>query len=326
MKKLTILGTGAWGTALASILGKHVEQTYMWSFLQEETKDINKTEMNSRYLPGIHLPHVTATTSFSEALENSDIIISVVPSFAIRQTWDQIKTYLPQDKPFINASKGVEKDTHLLPYQLFHELFINDQNYFSLCGPSFAIDVAEGKPTAVNLAGKNEELANNIINQFKNDTFHMRYSNDVIGAELGSIVKNVIAIASGMVLGKGFGPNTQALVVVEGMNEMMLLGNKMGSHEETFLGLSGLGDLLLTAMNDQSRNMNFGIELGKGISLDQALKDQKGIAEGYYTALSLNFLMQKYSAKLPLCAMMVDILINKKPVQECFDQFMKEIF
>jgi glycerol-3-phosphate dehydrogenase (NAD(P)+) len=326
MKKLTILGAGAWGSALAAVLGKNFDTTFIWSYLEDEANDINKNKVNSNYLPGVLLQNVTATTSIETALQDSEIIISVVPSFAIRQTWTQVKNIVKNNHIFINASKGVEKDTHFLPYQLFEELFGQEMSYFSLCGPSFASDVAEGKPTAVSLAGKDQKKAEEVIKNFKNGTFHLRYSDDVIGTELGAIFKNVIAIASGMVLGKQFGPNTQALVVVEGMKELRELGEKMGAKQETFFGLAGLGDLLLTAMNNQSRNMNFGIELGKGISLDQALKDQKGVAEGYYTTLSLDYLMKKYSISLPLCSMMADILLKKMPIQKRFDQFMQSIF
>lgn len=326
MKKLTILGSGAWGTALASVLGRNFPQTVVWSYLAQEAQDINDHQMNSKYLDGVILHNVKATTSLEEAMKDVDVILSVVPSFAIRETWNQIKALRHEDQIFINASKGIEKETHLLPSQLYAELFGSIDHYFSMCGPSFAHDVAAGKPTAIDFAGKNKTEAEEIIKAFKNETFHLRYSDDVVGTELGAIVKNVIAIASGMVLGNGYGANTQALVVVEGIHEMMEIGEKMGAKKETFLGLSGLGDLLLTAMNQQSRNMNFGVELGKGVSLAEALKDQKGIAEGYYTTQSLEYLMGKYNLSLPLCSMMVDILIKKEPIKERFNEFMRSIF
>jgi glycerol-3-phosphate dehydrogenase (NAD(P)+) len=200
MKKLTILGSGAWGTALASVLGRNFPETVVWSYLAQEAQDINDHHMNSKYLGGVVLKNVKATTSIEEAMKDADIVLSVVPSFAIRESWKQIKTTKPEDQIFINASKGIEKETHLLPSQLYSELFGNTDHYFSMCGPSFAHDVAEGKPTAIDFAGKNKTEAEKIIKAFKNETFHLRYSDDVIGTELGAVVKNVIAIASGMVI------------------------------------------------------------------------------------------------------------------------------
>ncbi|MEO6508618.1 MAG: NAD(P)H-dependent glycerol-3-phosphate dehydrogenase, partial [Patescibacteria group bacterium] len=187
-------------------------------------------------------------------------------------------------------------------------------------------DVAEKKPTAVNLAGSNKEAANDVIKAFRNETFHFKYSSDVIGTELCAVMKNVVAIASGMALGVGYGPNTQALLVVEGINEMMALGKAVGAKPETFLGLAGLGDLLLTAMNEKSRNMHFGMELGKGMNIDEALQHQKGVAEGYYTLLSIDYLLQKYNLSLPLSRMLMDILIKKIPLKERLDQYLKELY
>jgi len=326
MAQLTILGSGAWGTALASVLENQFDKTVIWSYIEQEADEINAKHASSRYLPHVVLKHVRAVTSLKNALTGADIIISAVPSFAIRMTWEQAKQFLSPKIPFINASKGVEKDSHKLPYELYEEIFQTKDNYFSLAGPSFAEDVAEKKPTAVNLAGKDKECARSIIKKLQNKTFHLRYSDDVVGTELGAVMKNVIAIASGMVMGNNFGPNTQAIVVVEGIKEMMALGKEMGAKEETFLGLSGLGDLLLTAMNNKSRNMNFGIELGKGLPLDEALLDQKGVAEGYYTTFSVDYMLQKYKVSLPLCSMIVDILIHKRPIHERFTQFLGEVF
>lgn len=325
MKRIAILGSGAWGCSLASVFGERFEKVILWSYLEAEADSINQRK-ESVYLPNVPLPNILATTSVEEVIKDSSIVVSVVPSFAIRKVWTNIKPYLSKDSMFINASKGIEKDTHLLPYQLFNEIYNTDANYYSMCGPSFATDVAHGKLTAVNLAGKDEEKARAIIKQLQTGTFHLRYCNDVIGTELGAVLKNVIAIASGMVLGMGHGSNTQAVIVVEGIREMMKLGKEMGAQKDTFLGLAGLGDLLLTAMNSESRNMSFGFELGKGMHIDTALKHQTGVAEGYYTAFSLEHLLKKHALKLPLFQMIVDVLIAKKPAQDCLKNLFKELF
>lgn len=326
MKNLTIIGAGAWGTALASVFSTNFEKVLIWSYLAEEAVLINDKSENSTCLPGIKLQNIEATNSLINAVKDADVIISVIPSFAIRETWIQVIDNIKPGSIFINASKGIEKNTHLLPSQLFSELFKDKCSYFSLCGPSFAVDVAEKNPTAVILAGKDKLIGEDIISKLRTDSFHLRYSDDVIGTELGAVLKNVIAIASGMVLGKGYGPNTQALVVVEGINEMIQIGIAMGAKTETFLGLAGLGDLLLTAMNDKSRNMHFGMELGKGVLLEDALKHQSGVAEGYYTSFSLKYLLERYSLNLSLFAMMVDILINRESPSERFDRFFKQLF
>ncbi len=325
MKQLAVIGAGAWGTTLASIFRDKFTKCTIWTFLAEEEKMINELKENKLYLPGMPLD-IRATTSLPDAVKDADIIISAVPSFAIRKTWMQLSKIIKSGSVFINASKGIEKDKHLLPYEIFQELFEDKIHYMALCGPSFAVDVAKGSPTAVNLAGNDRDFTQKVISKLNTDTFFMRYSDDIIGTELGAVLKNVIAIASGMVIGMGYGQNTQAIVVVEGIKEMMILGELMGGKSETFLGLAGLGDLLLTAMNAESRNMTFGYELGKGMQINDALKDVKGVAEGYYTTFSLDFLLQKHKLKLPLFSTMVDTLVNKHSFKDTFSQLLTELF
>jgi glycerol-3-phosphate dehydrogenase (NAD(P)+) len=326
MAHLTILGSGAWGTALAAALQNNFDSITMWSYLKEEADNIN-TNHQSQFLPGITLGnHVKATTSIAEASKDADLIISAVPSFSISSVWMVAKPVLKKGATLVNVSKGIEQKSQKFPHQIFNEVFAEEVSYFSLVGPSFAEGVAKGAHTGLMLAGKDAQKAQELINKLQTDTFLLKYTDDVVGVELAAVMKNVIAIASGMVIGMGHGPNTQALVVVHGLQEIMKLGKKMGAKEETFKDLAGLGDLLLTAMNKDSRNMSFGHGLGEGKTVEESLKELKGVSEGYQTVQSLNALLEKHQLDLPIMQMMIDILLHNEDPKKGLSTALKKSF
>jgi glycerol-3-phosphate dehydrogenase (NAD(P)+) len=324
MKKLSIIGAGAWGSALVSAFSSRFEEITLWCYLKQEAEGINQYKENKTYLPGVSLPKVKAVTDLSLAVRNADIVISAIPSFSIRSVWVEIAKLLPKETIFINASKGVEKDSYLLPHQLFAELFPHHTSYFTLSGPSFAALVGKGHPTAVHLGGVSS--AYQVIAALQTETFYLQYTPDILGVELGGIVKNVIAIASGIALGLGYGANTQAAIITAGSKEIMQLACALGAKEETVLGLSGIGDLVLTATDTESRNVSFGKAIGEGKSVQEAVTSLKGVSEGYYTTQSLLHFMEHTKLQLPLCSLIVEIVLNGASPKENLLKTLRSIY
>jgi glycerol-3-phosphate dehydrogenase (NAD(P)+) len=326
-KKLSVLGAGAWGTALAVAFSSKFDTINIWSYLQEDADIINQKHENANFLPDIKLPeNIVSTTSMKESLENASVILSASPSFTLPKIWQEATTFISGETPFINVSKGLDQKSQLLPHQLFLEIFKDKVPYYSLCGPSFAEDTAKGSLTGVMLAGEDKGKAIALIKQLETDTFFLKYTHDIVGVETAAIMKNVIAVASGMSLGLGYGPNTQALVVVHGLQEMIELGTALGAIERTFFDLAGLGDLLLTAMNKNSRNMSLGYSIGQGKSVEESLKELKGTSEGYQTAHTLHLLIEKYALTLPVMQLVIDVLYNNAPPRETLQKMLQKCF
>ena len=298
---LTILGTGSWGTALAQTFSINFKNVLLWGINKEVVDTINIENKNTKYFPEIILnKNIKATLSLQEAISFSEIIIIAIPSQAIRETLRKVGISFFKNKIFISASKGIEISSLKLVSQIIkEETYLAEENIFVLSGPSFAKEVALGLPTAITLAGdlkKAEELQ-----KFLNtENFRTYITDDIKGIEVGGAVKNVIAIATGVSDGLGLGNNARAGLITRGLYEMTKIATFFGGRKETLYGLSGMGDLVLTATGDLSRNRKFGNLIGQGLPVSQALKKVGQVVEGYKTVKALNKLVLEKDIELPI--------------------------
>ncbi len=329
-KKLSVIGAGSWGTALAQVFSKNFETVFLWGRNTEIIKSINEKHINNKYLPEITLSeNIHGTTDLDEAFEKGDILIVAVPTQRIREVLSRFNKTIK--KPVISASKGIEIDTLKLTSEIIKEsLDIEEDNIFVLSGPSFAKEVALGLPTAVTLAGEKNKLKG-IQKSLNTKTFRLYISEDIKGVQVGGAVKNVIAIATGASDGLGLGNNARASLITRGLYEMTKIAKIFGGKPETLYGLSGLGDLVLTATGELSRNRKFGYLLGNGLSVDEALKEVGQIVEGAKTVKAIKKLSEEYRLELPISEVVyrviyeglspskaVEILMNREPKEETF--------
>jgi glycerol-3-phosphate dehydrogenase (NAD(P)+) len=304
MKRVGVLGAGSWGTALAVLLANKGIKTVLWARNQEFAKQIRKSRENKSYLPGIELPAALEITSdISKAVTDKEVILFVVPSHGLREVTKQVSMALDDlsqspnhqitkspNLPYalVSASKGI-----VLPSRLSGRLA-------ALSGPSFAQEVASSIPTAVTIAASEHKLCTGLQDLFTTETFRVYTSLDLMGVQLGGALKNVIAIASGISDGMGFGTNTRAALITRGLAEMSRLGMRLGANPLTFAGLAGLGDLVLTCTGDLSRNRQVGLKLGQGQSIDTILKEMSMVAEGVKTTNSVYAMSEKYKVEMPI--------------------------
>lgn len=300
MTKISIIGAGAWGTALANIISAKGKKTFLYARNASLTDEINATHENKRYLTSIPLnKNLIATSEISEALQN-EIIMLVTPAQAMRKTLTQIKPLIRPEHILILCAKGLEKGSTLRMSEIASEILPNT-SLAILSGPNFAHDVAQGKPAATTLATKRQNNSQYIQEVIATSTFRPYLSTDIIGVEIAGALKNVIAIACGIAHGMNMGESARASLITRGLAEISRLGIKMGAQNDTFLGLSGVGDMLLTCSSTQSRNFSLGTALGQGQSLKEILNARSSVTEGVHTAESANALAQKYDVDLPIC-------------------------
>ncbi|MCE5312442.1 MAG: NAD(P)-dependent glycerol-3-phosphate dehydrogenase [Nitrospiraceae bacterium] len=318
---ISVIGAGSWGTALASMLGKKGYDVMLWAFEQDVVDQINKTRMNSTYLPGVILPDsLTATTSLQSAVSQARFILSVVPTQHIRRVFEGISSAARKDAVVISASKGIEINTLLTPSAILGSIF--NRQVAVISGPSFSSEVSAGQPTAVTLAVKDKKTGLILQEIFNTETFRVYTHDDTIGAEFGGALKNVIAIASGITAGLGLGRSALAALITRGLSEIIRLGVKSGAKEITFSGLSGLGDLVLTCTSSLSRNYSVGVRLGQGETLDEIIKSTRSVAEGVPTTMSARELAQKLSVEMPIVEQIYQTLYNNKPPREALKDLM----
>lgn len=276
-KKIAIMGSGAWGTALAAMVSTLGHETRLYGRDSEIIRAINETHINSRYLPDIALPHnIVATTDDRQALDCADLVLAVIPAQAFAAALATFATLVPQKAPIVLCAKGIERQTGRFMSDIVEDI-LPGHAVASLSGPSFAEDVARGLPTAVTVAAKNIKLAHNIANMLSGRSFRCYSSSDLIGVELGGALKNVLALAAGAACGRGLGASAQAALITRGFAELRRIGKAMGAKPETMTGLSVLGDLILTCSSPQSRNFSYGFAVGRGQSTD-GLKLAEGVA------------------------------------------------
>ena len=309
MNHIGIIGAGAWGTALALAAIRANLKTTLWSISPEEVEVINQRHEHRDRLPGIALPSSLVATIDPAELAGAEGFILVPPAQFMRSTCATFSKVLPSHVPLIIASKGIENESAHLMSAVVRDFFPNNP-LLVLSGPSFAMDVAKGLPTALTLAAENIETAEKISESLSSSSFRPYASDDIIGVQIGGACKNIIAIACGIIEGRGLGDNARAAIVARGLMEIARLGCAMGAKQETFLGLSGMGDIMLTSLCSQSRNKSFGVAVGKGTPLKELLSNQNTLTEGVHTVSGTVLLAKKYGVEMPITFAM-DALLNK---------------
>ena len=312
MKKITILGDGGWGTALALTTLQNDSETTLWGPFEDNIEAIRTTRKN-RFLPGGDLPeNLKATYSISEAVQNAEIVVLASPSQFMRGTLNMLREYfVPEQMVLVNVAKGIETDTLKCMHEICAEILGDNLKYVTLSGPSHAEEVARGIPTAVVSASENIGLAKLVQETFMTRNFRIYTSRDVISVELGGALKNVLAIAAGILDGMQLGDNPKAALMTRGIAEMARLGVALGGKRETFAGLSGIGDLIVTCMSRHSRNRHVGEELGRGKTLEQITAEMgMVVAEGVKTAISAHMLAQRKNCETPIINAVFNVLYN----------------
>ncbi len=310
MKKrpITIFGSGSWGTALAIVLARNGHSILMWGHAPNEIEAIASTSRNEQYLPGIDLPdNINVTLSLSEAAENSEWLVAV-PSHAFHKVLKTAYSSVNHPIRVTWASKGFDPATQRVLSETARSIFPSDIPLAVVSGPSFAREVALGLPTAVTVASNNHELASFWVNALSSDRFRVYTSDDMIGVQVGGAIKNVMAIAAGISDGLGFGANAKCALISRGMVEMTRLAVALGAKSETMMGLAGLGDLVLTCTDNQSRNRRFGLALGEGQSAEEAKQSIGQVIEGISAAEQIFSLSQELNVGMPLSRSIYQIL------------------
>lgn len=313
MKNICIIGAGSWGTALALTAHRAGQQVTLLPRRPEQSDMLNKTRENIKYLPGVPLPSDLVISSDLTLLTDADIVLQVTPAQTISETCITVKEYLPPHAPWVICAKGIVRGVEGKKPQLLSEVTqeILPNPIVILSGPSFADEVGLNLPTAVTIASKNEDIAKIVASSLRHTRFRCYVSDDPVGVQVAGAVKNVLAIACGIVRGRGFGNNATAALITRGLAEMRRLGLALGGRGDTFLGLSGVGDVTLTCSSEQSRNMRLGIALGKeGANVPKILKDSPSLAEGVPTVAAVLKLTQTLSIPMPLCDAVYAVLYN----------------
>ncbi len=311
--KVTILGAGGWGLALALALDINGHTVSVWSPFEEEIKNLLEKRTNEKLLSGIVIPESIDITSDLQVCATDDITVIATPSFAVRETAKRIKEV--KDKGIIvNVAKGFEQSTGLRLSEVIAEEFKN-ADITVLSGPSHAEEVARKIPTMLTVSGKNSDACKKIQEIFSNEFLRVYTNPDIIGVELGGALKNVIAVAAGVCDGMGLGDNSKAALITRGLVEMARLGEKLGAKRSTFSGLTGMGDLIVTCTSPHSRNHRFGELVGKGCAIEEAL-NSVGTVEGYFACKSAYSLAQKYKVNTPIIELCHKLLYENYPVED----------
>ena len=320
MTTAAVLGAGSWGTALAMLLGQNKHQVNLWSHNAEHAASMQQSRENSRYLPGLTFPTtLNVTADLKTTLKDVNDILIVVPSHAFRQTLETIKPFITTSNRIAWATKGLEADSCKLLHQVAREVLGDEISLAVISGPTFAKEVAMGLPTAitgaVTIASTDQTFAIDWAHLLHNDHFRAYTGDDIVGVEIGGACKNVIAIAAGIADGMGFGANARAALIARALSEITRLGVSLGAQAETFTGLTGLGDLVLTCTDNQSRNRRTGIALGKGKKLDQAIKEIGQVVEGVATAKEVVAIAKKQKIDMPITEQVYNVLYENVPAE-----------
>ncbi len=298
---ITVIGAGAWGTALAATARRAGRTTRLYARETEVADAINAGKGNTVYLKDVPLPDgIVASADLGDAVKDAEAVILVVPAQFLRPTAEALTGVMPKGVPVVLAAKGIEQSTQKLMSEVAEET-LPGYPIAVLSGPSFAAEVARALPAALTLASTDEALGKQLIDTLAGPTFRLYQSSDLIGAEIGGAVKNVLAIACGIVEGRGLGDNARAALITRGLAEMVRLGLAKGATRETMMGLAGLGDLVLTCNAMQSRNFSFGYALGQGKTPEDILADRVAVTEGVTSAVSVTELAKSISVEMPIC-------------------------
>lgn len=313
--KITVLGSGGWGTALSLLLLDNGNDVTLWSFAEKEAEALRATRENPM-LKGVALPEALKITTGMDVLADSELVVMATPSFAVRETARKAAPLLRQDAVVVSVAKGIEKDTALCLTQIIEEELKGKGRVVALSGPSHAEEVGRRVPTGCVAASTDMAAAELVQDVFMSPRFRVYTNSDVLGVELGAALKNVLALCCGVSDGMGLGDNTKALLMTRGMTEMARLGVALGGRKETFAGLSGMGDLIVTCTSMHSRNRRCGILVGQGKSVEEAMKEVGATVEGYYAALSAHQLAEKAGVEMPICECAYRVLYEGHSVRE----------
>ncbi|GKV55446.1 glycerol-3-phosphate dehydrogenase [NAD(P)+] [Sporosarcina sp. NCCP-2222] len=328
MEKVSVIGAGSWGTALAFVLADNGHDCLIWARREEQASEINERHTNERYVPGISLPTaLQATSDLKKAVCHAEILIIAVPTKGIRGICEEINGMVEQPKLFVHVSKGIEPNSLKRISEMLEEE-INPENRQAivvLSGPSHAEEVVLRHPTTVTAASDNLEAAEKVQDLFMNHHFRVYTNNDVLGVELGAALKNVIALAAGITDGLGYGDNAKAALITRGLAEITRLGVKMGANPLTFSGLTGLGDLIVTCTSVHSRNWKAGHMLGEGKTLEEVTSGMGMVIEGVRTTKAAHQLAQQMDVSMPLTEALYTVLFENTPAKEAVDKLMNRM-
>ena len=322
MADISIIGAGSWGIALAVLLHKNGHQVTVWSAIEAEIKMLQKEHEHKDKLPGVRLPEdMVFTTDLEQAVKGAEVMVLAVPSPYTRSTSHSMPSLVEEGQVIVNVAKGIEEKTLLTLSQIIEEE-IPQANVAVLSGPSHAEEVGRGIPTTIVVGAKDKETAEYLQNIFMNEVFRVYISPDVLGIELGAALKNVVALAAGIADGLGYGDNTKAALITRGITEIARLGVAMGGKFETFCGLTGIGDLIVTCASMHSRNRRAGILIGQGYTMKQAMDEVKMVVEGVYSAKAAMGLAKQYDVQLPIIEQVNAVLFEGQLADEAVKNLM----
>ncbi len=320
--KIGVIGAGSWGIALTVLLTKNGHDLTVWSIIEDEVNMLNNEREHKAKLPGVKLDDsIKFTTDLESTVKGKDMLVLAVPSPFVRSTAKSMKGYVEEGQIIVNVAKGIEEDTLMRLSEVISEE-IPQANVAILCGPSHAEEVGRGIPTTIVAGAKDKATAEFIQNAFMNEVFRVYTSPDMLGMEIGAALKNVIALAAGIADGLGYGDNTKAALITRGIAEISRLGIKMGGSAETFAGLTGIGDLIVTCASMHSRNRRAGILIGQGKSMKEAMDEVKQVVEGVFSAKAALLLGKKYDVELPIIEAVNRVLFEGENVGEAVKALM----
>ena len=323
IQSIAVYGAGSWGTALALQLARNGLDVLLWDINPEHVVNLNRQRENAHYLPGISFPEkLQCSADLPTVAAFADYHLVVVPSHVFREMLQKLAPLLNADDAVLWATKGLELETGKLLHQVLEEELPQCHAYGVVSGPTFAAEVARGLPTAMTVAANQPVLAQAVATAFSAANYRAYISNDVLGVELGGAVKNVLAIAAGISDGLGFGANARVAIVTRGLAEIMRLGAKLGAQPETLMGLAGVGDLVLTCTDNQSRNRRLGLALGQGKSRDAAIAEIGQAVEGAKSALSIGKLAERAGVEMPICQQVYRILYEHLPPKQAVHELL----
>ena len=321
---VAVLGSGSWGTALAVHLARTGHRTILWGIETEELVAMTRDRVNARYLPGVRLPdRVEIEHDFERAVAEADQLLVVVPSHAFREVLTRARPLLKPGQRVAWATKGFEIATGLLPHEVADQVLGRDVPTAVLSGPTFAKEVGAGLPSAMTVASRDPAYAMELAAGISGENFRAYASSDMVGVEVGGAVKNVLALGAGASDGLGYGANTRVALITRGLNEMVRLGLALGAKAETFTGLAGLGDLVLTCTDNQSRNRRCGMLLASGRTLEQAQAEIGQVVEGVLAARAVHAVAARHGVELPICEQIYRVLYEGVSVQDALTALMK---
>lgn len=323
MAEIGIIGAGSWGTALSLLLQKSGNRVTVWSIMEDEIHMLNQDREQKDKLPGVKLPEdMLFTTDLEAAVTGKDVLVLAVPSPYTRSTSAMMRPFVAEGQKIVNVAKGIEETTLMTLSQMIEEE-IPQADVSVLSGPSHAEEVGKGLPTTIVVGSKSRETAEYLQNLFMNEVFRVYISSDVLGIELGAALKNVVALAAGIADGLGYGDNTKAALITRGIAEIARLGLAMGGRLETFYGLTGIGDLIVTCASMHSRNRRAGILIGKGASMEEAMEEVKMVVEGVYSAKAGFALAKKYQVSMPIIEQVNEVLFDNKSADLAVKELME---